>query len=115
MSKRDYYKVLDVPKTATEAEIKKRTAATEEALFDDADFEALSEPTLVYRADGVVTAFAQRWLEPGSDPLTLSDSVWLVIGADGASQYLMRLSDLSGDPATGPATLSLESKSVRAP
>jgi len=27
MPKRDYYKVLDVPKTATEAEIKKPTGA----------------------------------------------------------------------------------------
>ncbi len=59
-----------------------------------------------------MTAFAQRWLEPGSEPLALSDSVWLVIGADGASKYLMKFSDLVGDPATDKATLSLEAKSV---
>jgi len=99
----------------TEAEIKKRTASSEQAPFDDTDFAALSDPALQYQSDGVVTAFAKRWLEPGSDPLALSDSVWLVIGADGASQYLMRLSDLSGDPASGPATLSLEAKPVRDP
>jgi hypothetical protein len=68
---------------------------------------------LVYRPDGIVTAFAQRWLEPGSHPLTLSDSVWFVVGADGASKYLMRFSDLAGDPAVEPATLSLEAKLVR--
>lgn len=105
----------DLTADETEAQIKMRTAASEQAVFDDADFAALSDPALVYRADGVVTAFSQRWLEPGSEPLALSDSVWLVIGADGASQYLMRLSDLSGDPATGPATLRLEAKSVREP
>jgi hypothetical protein len=99
----------------TEAEIKTRTAASEQAVFDAADFATLSDPALAYQPDGVVTAFAQRWLEPGSDPLALSDSVWLVLGADGASHYLMQLSDLSGDPATGPATLSLEAKSVREP
>jgi hypothetical protein len=105
----------DLTPEETEAEIKTRTAASEQAPFDDADFAALSDPALVYQADGVVTAFAQRWLEPGSDPLALSASVWLVQGADGASLYLMQLSDLSGDPAQGPATLSLEAKSVRAP
>jgi hypothetical protein len=68
---------------------------------------------LVYRPDGVLTAFGQRWLEPGTDPLALSDSVWLVIGADGASKYLLRFSDLVGDPGSESATLSLEAKSVR--
>jgi hypothetical protein len=97
----------------TEAELKARTAASEKALFDAQDFAALSDPSLVYRPDGVVTAFARRWLEPGSDPLALSESVWLVVGADGASKYLMRFSALSGDPAVEQATLSLEAKLVR--
>jgi hypothetical protein len=97
----------------TEDEIKKRTAASEQPLFDEQDFTTLSEPTLVYRPDGVVTAFAQRWLEPGTDPLALREGVWLVQGADGASKYLLRFSELSGDPASEQATLSLEAKSVR--
>jgi hypothetical protein len=103
----------DATANETEAEIQKRTAASEAGLFEEQDFAALSDPALAYRADGVVTAFGQRWLEPGSEPLSLSDTVWLVIGADGASKYLMRLSDLAGDPATGEATLKLEAKSVR--
>jgi hypothetical protein len=97
----------------TEAEVMARTAASEKGLFDEQDFAALSDPRLVYRPDGIVTAFGQRWLEPGSDPLALNDGVWLVLGADGASKYLMRFSDLSGDPATEPATLRLEAKLVR--
>jgi hypothetical protein len=96
----------------TEAELKARTAASEKGRFDEQDFAALSDPGLVYRPDGVVTAFAQRWLVPGSDPLALSDTVWFVVGADGAAKYLMRFSDLTGDPAVEPATLSLEAKLV---
>jgi hypothetical protein len=97
----------------TEDEIQARTAESEHERFAELDFEALSDPALVYREDGVVTAFAQRWLVPGSSPLELSDTVWLVIGADGASKYLLRFSELSDDPSRGPATLRLEAKSVR--
>jgi hypothetical protein len=97
----------------TEAEIQARTADSEQARFDAGDFATLSDAALDYRTDGVVTAFGQRWLEPGSDALTLSDAVWLVIGADGASKYLLRFSDLAADPAMGQATLSLHAKSVR--
>jgi len=106
---------LDGAATATETqdEIQKRTAASEKKRFEDVDRAALDDPALAYRADGVVTAFGQRWLEPGSEPLAVSASVWLVIGADGASKYLLRFSDLTGDPAVEPAMLRLEAKSVR--
>jgi hypothetical protein len=43
----------------------------------------------------------------------LREGVWLVLGADGASKYLLRFSDLSGDPAREQATLGLEAKLVR--
>jgi hypothetical protein len=97
----------------TEEEILARTAESELAGFDATDFAALDQPGLGWREDGVVTAFAERWLEPGSDPLALSDTVWFVIAADGAGRYLLQLDDLFGDPATGKATLSLRAKSVR--
>lgn len=97
----------------TEQDIQARTADSELALFDGVDFATLSDPALSYRADGVVTAFAERWLEPGSDPLALSDSTWWVVGADGASKYLLRFTDLVGDPATEDAKLTLETKSVK--
>jgi len=97
----------------TEDEIKERTAASQQPLFDGPDFATLTEPSLVYRPDGIVTAFAQRWLEPGTDPLALQDGVWLVLGADGATNYLLRFSNLIGDPALEEATLSLEAKPVR--
>jgi hypothetical protein len=97
----------------TEADIQKRTATSEKNLFESQDFAALTDPSLVYRTDGVVTAFAQRWLEPGTEPLVLSNSVWLVIGADGDSKYLLRFSNLAGDPGVAEATLDLEAKLVR--
>jgi hypothetical protein len=103
----------DATGNETEAEIQERTAESEQEPFDAADFATLDDASLAYRADGVVTAFGQRWLEPGTEPLELSNSVWLVHGADGARKYLLRFSDLSGDPASGQAALGIQAKSVR--
>jgi hypothetical protein len=97
----------------TEQEIQKRTAKSEQARFDDTDLAALSDRALAYREDGVVTAFAQRWLDLEASPITASEAVWLVIGADGASKFLVKFSELSADPADEPATLKLEVKPVR--
>jgi hypothetical protein len=106
---------LEAAATAGEmsAEVQTRTAASEQALFDGIDYAALTDPALDYRADGVVTAFGQRWLAPNSDPLAVDTSVWLVIAADGASKFLLRFSDLQGDPSAGAAKLRLEAKSVK--
>lgn len=106
---------LQAADTATEAEadIQKRTAASEQALFDDVDYAALSAGTVDWRSDGVATAFAQRWLEPGTSPPALSDSVWLVMAADGAGKYLVKFADLSGELGDSSASLSLRAKSVR--
>lgn len=97
----------------TEDDVQSRTADSELSKLDDVDYATLSDASLVYAEDGVVTAFGQRWLEPGSNPLAVSASVWLVLGADGASKYLVRFSELSGDPAEDAAMLSLEAKLVR--
>ncbi len=94
-----------------EADIQARSAESELAAFEDTDFAALEAAE--YQEDGVVTAFGRRWLEPDSEPLATSDAVWLVVGADGASNYLLRLSDLSGDPGAADAELLLEVKPVR--
>lgn len=95
----------------TEAQIQARTADSERAVFEEADADALLGAE--YQEDGALTAFGRRWLEPGSDPLTVSDDVWLVVGADGASKFLVRFSDLSADPAGGSAQLTLDAKAVR--
>jgi hypothetical protein len=97
----------------TEDDVQARTADGESSLFDAVDFTTLTDAALDYRADGVVTAFAQRWLEPGSEPLAVRDYVWLATGADGASKYLLKFADLAGDPASEPSTLHLDAKPVR--
>jgi hypothetical protein len=97
----------------TDDEIQARTAASELARFDETDYRTLTDVSLAWRQDGVVTAFGERWLEPGSAPLALSDTVWFVIAADGVGRHLLRLEELSGDPAVGKASLSLRAKAVR--
>jgi hypothetical protein len=102
----------DATADETEADIQKRSADSELERFDSVDYAALSDEKLAYREDGVVTAFAQRWLEPGSDPPALSDSVWLVVPASGVGNYFMHFLDLKGDPTRETATLTVESKKL---
>lgn len=103
----------DATLTETEAEVRARTADSELPLFDGVDYAALSDPALDWIADGVATAFGRRWLSPGSDPAELSDHVWLVVAADGASKYLLKFESLSGDLGNDEASLSLRAKAVR--
>lgn len=95
----------------TEADIQARTAESERSAFDAVGATELLAAE--YRADGAVTAFGQRWLAPGADPLAVTRDVWLVVAADGASKFLVRFSDLSLDPAEASAELTLEAKAVR--
>lgn len=97
----------------TEAEIQARSAESELALFEGVDGDALSADSLRWREDGVATVFAERWLEPGTQPPALSDTVWFVIAADGSGKYLLKFEALSGDPSIEQARLSLRAKSVR--
>jgi len=96
----------------TEAEIQARTAASELASFEAVDHDALGAPTLSWKEDGVATAFAERWLELGSEPLAVSDATWFVIAADSVGRYLVKFESLTGDPALEQATLGLRAKRV---
>src|SRR5687768_4328310 len=80
----------DLTAQETVQEVQARSADSELPVFEEVDYATLSADGLSLTTDGVVTAFAQRWLEPASDPLALSDTVWLVLAADGASKYLMK-------------------------
>jgi len=97
----------------TEEEIQARTADSELPRFDDVDFAVLSDAALDWRGDGVITPFASRWLEPGADPPATVEDVWLVVAADGASNYLVGFDGIEGDPQQEAATLQLRVKSVR--
>ncbi|HKY37393.1 MAG TPA: HmuY family protein [Polyangiaceae bacterium] len=103
----------DLTASETEDEIQARTEDSELPRFAGADYEALTADTLSWATDGVATAFARRWLEPGTDPIELSDSVWLVLAADGASKYLLKFESLNGNLGSDTATLSLRAKAVR--
>jgi hypothetical protein len=97
----------------TEDEIQARTEESELPAFEGVDYAALGADDLSWAPDGVATAFARRWLEPGTEPSQLSDTVWLVIAADGTSKYLMKFESLSGDLGNDTATLSVRAKAVR--
>jgi hypothetical protein len=97
----------------TPEQVQARTEDSELPAFDEVDYATLSADGLSWAADGVVTAFARRWLEAGSDPLALSDTVWLVLAADGASKYLMKFESLRGDLGNDTATVSVRAKAVR--
>lgn len=97
----------------TDDEIRARTEESERALFEGVDYAALTADDLAWAPDGVATAFARRWLEPGREPSELSDAVWLVIAADGVSKYLLKFESLSGDLGNDAASLSVRAKPVR--
>lgn len=96
----------------TEDQVQARTAESELALFESIDHDALSAATVTWKEDGVATVFAQRWLEPGTDPLELSASTWYVVAADKVGKYLLKFETLSGDPAVEAVTLGLRVKPV---
>lgn len=97
----------------TEADIQGRSEDSELPLFEAVDHAALTDDALTWTSDGVVTAFGRRWLDAGREPAALSDSVWLVVAADGASKYLVRFESLDGDLGDAGATLSLRAKAVK--
>lgn len=73
---------LDAESTEAEqiADIRLRTAETEQDRFDQVDNVRLLDPNLVFQPDAVVSAFAGRWLAEDSDPPRPSPAVWFVLG-----------------------------------
>lgn len=106
---------LQAAETAEESpeQILARTAESELPLFESVDYSRLVDASLAWREDGVATAFAGRWLDASSEPIQPRRSVWLVIGADGFSKYLLQFEGLAGDPAAESSSLALRVKSVR--
>ncbi|MFO0619504.1 MAG: HmuY family protein [Polyangiaceae bacterium] len=88
-------------------EVSKRTAASELPAFDAVDFAALSKPELAYRGDGKRSAFTDRWLTPGSNPLAPRDVAFLVAGSDGETPFLVKFDSFTGATATSIGTAHL--------
>jgi hypothetical protein len=89
-------------------EVKQRTAESELAAFDQVGHERLSDPALVYRPDGVISAFTGRWYQPGTSPLEPSDSLWLVAGADGETPFAVGFDRFDGATSESPGTVQLQ-------
>jgi hypothetical protein len=104
---------FDAAASASEdvAELRSRTAQSELARFDAIGALELSDPDASFSGDGLVTAFSGRWLLR-SEPPAPAPGVWLVVGADGASQYLVLFERFEGASGAGPGSVHLRVKAV---
>lgn len=96
----------------TLAEVMELSAETELAPFDDVDDAALTDPTLSYRTDGIVTAFTDKWLEPGADPLAPAAFSWLVAGSDGETPFFVGFESFEGASSDKVGTIALRVKAI---
>jgi hypothetical protein len=106
---------LDRDKTEDEKveEVMKRTADSELAHFDAVKYDDLADPGLPWAGDRVLSAFTDRWTEPGSSPLELSKTAWLVAGADGYTAFLVLFESLKGATADNPGTVKMRVKKLK--
>jgi hypothetical protein len=106
---------IDAKKTAGESldEVKVKTAESELARFESIDHAALTAPDLVYRGDRIVTTFTDLWLEPGANPPAPKDVAWLVVGADGTTNFLLRFDGFEGPTAKSPGKVTMRVKTVK--
>jgi hypothetical protein len=95
----------------TVAELRSRTAESELARFDAIGALELSDPSVSFSGDGLVSAFSERWLLR-SQPPAPAPGVWLVLGADGASHYLVMFERFEGASDAGPGSVHLRLKAV---
>ncbi|WP_437603967.1 HmuY family protein [Sorangium sp. So ce590] len=95
------------------AEVKERTAESEEARFNAADHAALTDPAVAYRGDHIATAFTGRWLAPGSSPpAPAKDAAWLVQSADGQSRFVAVIERFEGATDVSPGRVIMRVKQV---
>lgn len=80
--------------------------------FEAVDFERLSEPSLGYRGDHVVSAFDGAWVtNPGKQARAVA-AAWYVRGGDGESEYLALVTDVEG-VAESATRVTLQVKTLR--
>jgi len=107
---------VDMDAAQTEGEtleaVKVRTADTELPRLQGIDYAALTSPELVYRGDRIVTAFSDLWVLPGTKPPKLRDAAWLVVGADGTSNYVVVFNKFEGATEKTPGRVTMHSKAV---
>jgi len=92
----------------------KMTPESERARFDALDAARLSDPSLPWRGDRVVSAFSDRWFV-ASTPRTPEPGCWIVVGADGASRYGVVFEGFAGATGSSPGVVSMRVRRGRAP
>lgn len=94
------------------AEVMERTNESELARFEAVDYVTLTAPALTYRTDGIVTAFTDTWIEPGSSPLAPRHLAFLVAGSDGETPFFVAFESFTGATSTAVGTVGLRIKSI---
>lgn len=104
---------LDADKTATETlvQVANKTPESEQARFDATN--AASFAGLTFRGDRIVSAFTDLWIERGSNPPAPRKDAWLVVGANGTSNYLVGFAGFEGATTTSPGTVVMRVKPVK--
>lgn len=105
---------LDREGTAREAleDVKKLTAASELGRFDAVTHAELSDPKLPWRGDRIVSAFSDKWIEPGSSPAAPASATWLVAASDGKTPFFVAFESFTGATANRPGTVRLRVKAI---
>lgn len=93
-------------------EVEARTPESERPAFDAVDSASLADPSLVYLADGPVSAFTGAWLEAGVTPVAPASAAWLVAGADGTTPFLIAFDGFEGATSSGVGTVHLRVKRI---
>jgi hypothetical protein len=89
-------------------DVKALSGSVELARFDSVDYAALTANDLVYRGDGVASAFSGKWVDAETDPPSPTKSTgFLVVGADGESRFLIGFDAFDGASAESPGTVTL--------
>lgn len=104
---------FEAEQVATEklADVAPRTAESELAKFDAITAASFQGQTL--RGDRIVSAFSGLWTERNASPAAPRSAAWLVLGADGQSQYLTGFARFEGASATAPGTVVMRVKAVQ--
>jgi len=100
--------------TASEqlADVMEKTAASALGDFDAPDNATLTASDVIWLTDGVISAFSNRWLVAGSDPLQAGEFAWLVAGSDGVEPFFVAFEGFDGATTDSVGTVRMRVKHI---